>query len=246
MSQPTWSKRIPKKLVIFVVVCVAIYAAWNIAYPSGSWRYKLTVEVETPEGLKTGSAVREVHAYYFPQLTPEMGKFHASLKNGEAVVIDLGSLGVVFALNRTYKRGVDGGFAILQEAYPVSPRKSAPKKTPPKVLQQEQYPIFVRFVDPADPKTVENLLDMQTCEGARGSEGKLCVKNDRFAEAFGEGVKLKSVTIAISDEPVTTGVVERYLPWILTIGKGNLGGGKFSGSLFYERLGAWDFRREPK
>ena len=56
-------KRIPKS-VWFLVVLAVLYGSakliWRQAYPSGSWRYKMTVVVQTPEGIKTGSAVREV------------------------------------------------------------------------------------------------------------------------------------------------------------------------------------------
>jgi len=34
--------------------------AMDDSYVSGTWRYKMTVVVETPEGIKSGSAVREV------------------------------------------------------------------------------------------------------------------------------------------------------------------------------------------
>jgi hypothetical protein len=39
---------------------IAVAEAAEVTPLAGSWRYKMTVEVETPEGLKTGSAVREV------------------------------------------------------------------------------------------------------------------------------------------------------------------------------------------
>ncbi len=60
------------------------------------WRYKVTLTVETPEGLKTGYAVRE-HSYepplfYFPNGVGSSRTF------GEAVAVDLGERGYLFAL----------------------------------------------------------------------------------------------------------------------------------------------------
>ncbi len=221
MQQPSWSKRIPKKLVIFVAVCVAIYTAWNIAYPSGSWRYKLTVEIETPEGIKTGSAVREVHAEEIVKfIFPDALSTRYRIK-GEAVVVDLGERGQVFALLPTYRSGSDGWRYIVFKAFPTKLKGGArinyyqSLTRQSKVLDAGEYPVMVHFRDAQDPKTVENLLDISACPEPNPHPMKYCLKNDRFAEAFGEGVKLKSVTIAMTDEPVTVGVVERYLPKFL-------------------------------
>ena len=47
-------------LVVLLAVVGVGYVACAEMFPSGTWRYKMTVTVETPEGIKTGSAVREV------------------------------------------------------------------------------------------------------------------------------------------------------------------------------------------
>lgn len=59
------------------------------------------------------------------------------------------------------------------------------------------------------------------CIGKRG----MILKADHFEELFGEGVKLKSITLEITDEPVTWGVVDEWLPWLKTIKGGYLHGG---------------------
>lgn len=216
----------PKKLSkwvwilgVIAVLIVGVKVAWGINYPSGTWRYKLTVEVDTPEGVKTGSAVREVKAHTSPKLVAGIPNFSMSVK-GEAVVVDLGSYGQVFALLKTYQHGVDGAHYIVSDAFPLKQaniydqvRYYKSLNDTAAVLTARQYPMFVRFRDPADPKTVENLLEYEPCADERGiPRNTICLKNDRFAEAFGEGVSLKSVTIEMTREPVTTGVVENYLP----------------------------------
>ncbi len=212
---PKWVKG----LLLVAGIVVATKMAWGIAYPSGAWRYKLTVAVDTPEGVKTGSAVREVRAEKFRSIFTS-SDLAINMPRGEAVVVDLGQRGVLYGLNKTYKHGVDGGHYIVTEAFPA-PR---PIDTPgyiryysnleagPVELDEAYYPMFVRFRDPSDPKTVENLLDVKACPEPNPHPMKFCLYEDRFARAFGDGVSLKSVTIEMTREPVTTGVVERYLP----------------------------------
>ena len=61
---------------------------FQINYPTCTFRYKLTAEVMTPDGLKTGSSVVEVS--YTTQSAPlsQGGRFDSVL--GEATYVDLG------------------------------------------------------------------------------------------------------------------------------------------------------------
>lgn len=214
---------------IGIVICcvlgllVAVKIAWSIAYPSGTFRYKMTVTVETPEGDRTGYAVREVAMHREPNIFPEAGGAGARLIRGEAVAVDLGERGVVFALMRGAGiDGVDYGDRVAYWAFPC-PYNPAPlskeciryytsqKSSRDVMLKPGQYPMFVRFRDPDDPKTVESLFELSW-------DGRYpvtySIKSNRFEEAFGEGVKLKEVTMQITDEEVTWGVNKR-LPWLL-------------------------------
>ena len=65
-------------------------------FGDSSYRFKMTVEVETPEGLKTGSSVYEASVGSRPKLLPEEGARQIELR-GEAVVIDLNN-GPIFVL----------------------------------------------------------------------------------------------------------------------------------------------------
>ena len=61
-----------KKLLIILGVLIigGVTFAYAMSELNGnksySWRYKMTVEIETPEGIKTGSAVREVTILFTP------------------------------------------------------------------------------------------------------------------------------------------------------------------------------------
>lgn len=203
-------------LLLVVGMC---FVAWNIVYTSGTWRYKMTVEVETPEGIKTGSAVREIYSRKRPALFGEMHNGGlTALAKGEAVVVDLGARGVLFGLLNGPKVN---GVSVVRYAFPcekclggngVTTKESIlyyrGLKSAHAVLTLDLYPQFVRFRSLSDPKTVENLLDFKSC-GLRD----ICLEKDHFEEAFGQGVKLKSVTIEMTEERVSFSM-DRYLSWL--------------------------------
>lgn len=162
-------------------------------------RYKMTVEVETPQGLKTGYAVRELRRR--PPSNSFLGQDRGSTKLiGEAVAVDLPGQQTLFALLTGSGGDVDYPSQILYrtklwgqpigasvELFPTGPRTSYYPKG------SAQPPMLVRFLDPHDPKSVEE------------------VSPDDLARAFGPGVKLKRITIEVTDAPVTVGV-EKRLP----------------------------------
>lgn len=207
-------KKIPRTVWVLLGLAAAIYAAWSIAYPSGAWRYRMTVVIETPEGIKTGSAVREVFAAQGIKLTPES---HAVIHaRGEAVIVDLGNRGVLFALMRNVS-GPDYSHQIVFNNF-SPPHGVAPLsadgiryyhslKKGKATLSSDQYPTFVRFRDPKDSKTVENVIEMENNGG-----GGYRIKADHMEEMFGAGVRLKEVTIEMTDEPVTHGIEKYPLP----------------------------------
>ena len=53
-------KKISMKFLIFFGLLIGSLVLWNANHPSGTWRYKVTVEIETPEGVKSGSAIRQL------------------------------------------------------------------------------------------------------------------------------------------------------------------------------------------
>ncbi len=180
-----------------------ILAALNVHkanHPFEYYRYRMVVTVETPEGLKTGSAVRQGNF-------EEGSGRPASWAVGEAVMVDLGFRGVLFAqidnsnigdgVSYTAKRDLSG---FGKKDTPVGTRW---------VLSPEDYPELVMFTDVSNPKTMQRLL-----ERSGNSWGREPVKiTDHFEEMFGAGVKLKEITLEITDSDVTT-VIEKKLPWL--------------------------------
>lgn len=182
----------------------------GVLFPTNSWRYKMTVSVETPEGIKTGSAVREVSVTDNPKITPETIP-HIEIK-GEAVVVDLGKRGVLFAIMKN-SLGPDYTHHVVYKTIggSTSPegirylQNATGKKA---VLEPEDYPVLVMFKDINDPKTVTPVLELGNNPKPPFSQ---IMKADHFEELFGTGVKLKEIAIEMTDEKVTWGV-EKYLP----------------------------------
>ncbi len=185
-----------------------------------SWRYRITVNVDTPEGLKSGSAVREVEVTFKPRPEYTPHPYHSSHKmRGEAVAVDLGERGVLFALITpdSYPE-VTATFRgppafTLEGAEFYSDLKDAKATLDP--TRYPNYPQLVTFTDPDDPKSVENILTIERV--GKGYSTKIWdrvykVTENRMDELFGDGVRIESITVEMTDDPVTWGVVETYLP----------------------------------
>ncbi len=208
-----------KKSYIVIMISFALLATavvgWNYAYPSGTWRYKITVNVETPEGIKSGSAVREVHVVAPPPFAPPDVNTSTDVK-GEAVVVDLGKRGKLFAL-------IDlDDWRIIARTFPdhggLTPKGIRYYNSLNSISAQmplEAYPRVVAFKNINDPKTV--IEPYKVIFGDQGSSfyerSKAQRVQDDLDSVFGKGVKLKDMQLEITNEVVTWGILDT-LPWL--------------------------------
>lgn len=172
---------------------------------SNTYRYRMTVEVDTPQGLRSGSSVIEV------QTSIGSGIPDTSLQTkvrGEAVAVDLPNGATLFALLRTPDDG-DGAAGFAPAAYqPVLPDlretdtedwsdllQVLKRQREPAVLPPSYYPTLVRFRDIRNPASVE------------------FVGPGNLAASFGAGVELRRITVQITRDSVTSGV-EKHLKWL--------------------------------
>jgi hypothetical protein len=208
-------------IIGFLVLTVAL-ASCGLIRPSEELRYRLTVEVETPQGLKTGSSVIEVRGVKNPDwVTPEGRGTRGSLR-GEAVAVDLPGGKTLFALlkgeegggsdglNYPYlafksrlngahefldtlrrMRDLRGEVAVLPATQTISDYQNGKRIQ----LTVACNPLFVVFVDIADPRTV------------------MRVDPAALDKSFGPGVKLRRITVQITDDKVTTGIIQK-LSWL--------------------------------
>ena len=200
--------------LLAVTACKKDAGAEDDLTASGTWRYKITVNVETPEGLKTGYAVREMsnsrskNEIDLPQAT------HPAKVIGEAVVVDLGQRGKLFALLSGYEYGPDHANTILYKVFPSGSGGNSAAgirfyrdlKAGPKAMTPGQYPKLVMFKDINDPKTLTLVMKIEKDVSKGWDQAEYFVRADRFEELFGEGVKLKDITMEMTEEPVTWGV----------------------------------------
>lgn len=158
-----------------------------------AFRYRMTVEVDTPQGLVEGFAVREVR---FSKMAND-GNY--GIARGEAVAVDLPNGAVLFALLTGASGNADhAGQDIWHmmkhvEDDTIELWPNGPKDTKPRIGQPA--PMLVTFGDMDDPTSVVR------------------IDPDDLAASFGEGYSLKRITLQITDEPVTTGI-EKRLGWL--------------------------------
>ena len=170
-----------------------------------SYRFKMTVEVETPNGLKTGSSVYDVRAFRTSDLLTGGGSSDSELR-GEALAVELPDGKTLFALLKTVNTPGHDDLAYmsmrsLDPAFNYNRAESAKRirsgngiQSPAEVAPSD-YPMLVTFKNMADPTSVEP------------------VQSADLAANFGAGVRLKRIVVEISSGPITVGI-EKRLGWL--------------------------------
>ncbi|WP_415644298.1 hypothetical protein [Sphingomonas antarctica] len=165
---------------------------------SYTYRYRMTVEVDTPKGLRTGTSVienTETEGRGIPD-----NSLHLS-RRGQAVLVDLPN-GRTLVVTLKTAGGFDGAFA--KAAYnPVLPSHDVPddwsarnkaltQLTAPAILPSSAYPMMVTFRDNRNPTTVE------------------AVDPANLGRKFGSGYQLRRIVIQMTNDSVTTGIKTRF------------------------------------
>lgn len=200
-------------LGLMAASAASLLAGCGLVKNYAPFRYRLTVEVDTPQGPRTGSSVIEVTA---GEVGTTLGGANAEAR-GEAVAVDIAPGQTLFALLRgehdpydfaeqamflvtPFERGdKEKGFGPLLEAV----RANRKVNVVPRMRQgwnnvdppHSAYPMLVRFRDTRDPASVEQ------------------VNPDDLATSFGPGVRLRRITVQLTDDPITTGIKKR-LGWL--------------------------------
>lgn len=161
------------------------------------FRFKMTVEVETPQGLRSGSSVFEVETVNTTDLVAG-GKGSRFEYRGEAVSVDLPDGQSLFALLKTvampgHDNVVVSSMVAMDPAFDfdwmASTKRIAASENirSPAEVPAGYYPMLVMFGDIDDPTTVE--------------------------EVAPTSIGLKRITVEVTDDQ-TTMELERRLRWL--------------------------------
>ena len=193
-----------KASVVLIAITVIVPVVWYyMAFPAYSWNQKMTVEVETPDGVVTGSSVTSVEwsRSFFGVIWLDAPEWVSKMQ-GEAVVVALPDGKYIFALlskSNNHEYTSDLATKTLYDTTKRTRSKEAFRRViklkEPLTVPSNLYPLFVTFTDVNDPTTVQQ------------------VDPDDLAATFGEGYSLKSITLEITDESVTKGM-ELLLGWL--------------------------------
>ena len=110
------------------------------AGPRFTYRYRMTVEVDTPAGLRTGSSVIEVTTRW-DNAPPHASGVHSRVR-GQAVAVDMPGGDTLFALLRNDKSGIDAAQYYAREALGFTGGQSMPTPIAPrcaKCARQRAY-----------------------------------------------------------------------------------------------------------
>ena len=190
-----------KRNIVAVLVSLlgVSYLAYHITFPDYTRRFRLTIEVETPDGVKSGSSVIETRFFSSGCWLPEACGMRAQAR-GEAVFVDLGHSKNLIALLGWGPKGAD-----QEKLYELTRAALAPGR---KVNWEDEYklkgegdlppayvPTFVIFGDLNDPKTAR------------------VVRLDQFEQVLGLSAHFKRAWIETTNDPVTR-KIEQILPWL--------------------------------
>ncbi|MBL4890673.1 MAG: hypothetical protein JKX91_02375 [Rhizobiaceae bacterium] len=170
---------------------------------SWSWHQKLTVVVETPNGVVTGSSVTAVKMSNTDgALVFQEARGVGAKVTGEAVVVEVSAGKYLFVLldgmnGLAWQVFDDDGKSNVQRMGPLLEKTRAVRE-----VSFSMSPMMVTFGDINSPKSVRK------------------VEPYDLAASFGAGYRLKSIALEITDEPVTNGQVEKVLGWWLTMRSG--------------------------
>lgn len=235
-----------KWIAVILAGLIGAAVLYRIAYPSVTHRYRLTLEAEVDGQPKAGSGVIEV-SYQKHMSIGAVGRDVTPRFRGEAVALDLGSRGTLFALLKAGSDSRSGPESIVLSTFglpggtfpgwDVESLKKLRGLSGKRELPLESLPLLVRFRDINDPMTVERVNPLN------------------IAERFGSGAKLVRATLeivpagiwpfnllGIMGEPVTTGIRAR-LNWLRRLNGGYLDGA-FSSRNAPLGLHGGDFERE--
>lgn len=167
-----------------------------------SWNQKMTVEVDTPSGVVSGSSVAFVRMQKDFNMT---NAFFRDTGSAEATVVELPDGRYLFAL---LKPPSELAYHAFRANFPqgIGPGTNADNARHwlrvisngglSAELPRKAYPLLATFTDVGNPMTIRK------------------VDPDNLAATFGPGVSLRRITLETTNEAITEGGVKKVLNWL--------------------------------
>jgi hypothetical protein len=174
------------------------------------FKAKVTVYVDTPEGVRSGSSVYELWANWSnPGATSRVYG-----QRGEAVAVDLPNGKTLFSLLITIKDEFEGIIRMVlttvdpefENTMVESTKKlSGYGNSDPYMVAPENYPVFVTFDDIKDPTSIKKVDPVD------------------LSASFGEGYRLRAVAVQVTTDEAVTKEIHKRLEWLHAINQKRFG-----------------------
>lgn len=193
-------------LALGAVMALALAGCWK----DDSYRYKLTLAVNTPDGVKRAATVGEVT--FRNAWIPERGTMHRL--RGEALYLDLGPgkrpLIALLTKSLHEKHGQDVRWTL--DAGPDTRFIARLYGETPSVDFRDDLPRIARMRGPRKIGPGD-LPDIVTFGDANNPASVLEVEPDNLQATLGPNITWNEITLESTDEPISKGI-ELRLPWI--------------------------------
>jgi hypothetical protein len=223
-------------LAPFAVLSSLGWGYFQYEYPTCTFRYKLTAEVMTPEGLKTGSSVIEV-SYSSTSPIPNPGRWRLDRLSGEAVFVNLHQGKNLFVTLGNYESGrpfrgwtlpYPGSHLDTQsqsdDMFDYSKMNGALSalwlpikfyelgRTPGKEREMQQRVTKMRGTPPI-VVPLQNLPTVVTFDNVKDPNSIHVVDVENSTKTLGDGYEIKRASIELTNEDITHRIRD-VLPWL--------------------------------
>jgi hypothetical protein len=193
--------------IVAALIIISVLAFYKLAYPTYTYRYRMTVNVEVDGQVRSGSSVIEVRVSKQPVFLPGVNPVE-QIEHGEAVFVDLGAGRNVTALlaSGTYAEKTGHAITLVPTHFKLNlsdDRQLASLSTLRGrwELAADDLPALVTFSDPTNPATAR------------------LVRADQLEQIFGPGVRWRGVVVEMTTDAVTRSI-ESKLPWVTKMTSG--------------------------
>ncbi len=198
---------------IFVGIAVVGIAYWLINYPTIHVRYRLTLEVQDGDEIKSGTSVISVTYNIYPDSFESLGG-PSSYRPvvGYAPTVDLGTKGLLFLTfvnaDRSPPQWIERNKQLQCPLYDIACVPFAAYDEPGTgvpIIESQQKAALYDLLHQSGPRDVPFTILPQLARFAdlNDQHSYMSVSPFNLAASFGPGVELKRVVLELTSDPIT-------------------------------------------